>query len=134
MRIELTTSSLPRKCSTPELQQLDKKVLSGRPGSNRPPEAWKATALPNELLPLIYDMQICYAQKCRCKRTCNLHTCMLQISKLICGQSRVRTYVLAREQIYSLSPLTTRPSAQLLSQWRDSNPRPADYKSAALAN
>ena len=26
---------------------------SGRPGSNRPPEAWKATALPNELLPLI---------------------------------------------------------------------------------
>ena len=54
MRIELTTSSLPRKCSTPELQQLDKKVLSGRPGSNRPPEAWKATALPNELLPLIH--------------------------------------------------------------------------------
>ena len=27
--------------------------MSGRPGSNRPPEAWKATALPNELLPLI---------------------------------------------------------------------------------
>ncbi len=27
------------------------------------------------------------------------------------GQSRVRTYVLVREQIYSLSPLTTRPSA-----------------------
>ena len=26
---------------------------SGRPGSNRPPEAWKATALPNELLPLL---------------------------------------------------------------------------------
>ena len=26
---------------------------SGRPGSNWPPEAWKATALPNELLPLI---------------------------------------------------------------------------------
>ncbi len=25
MRIELTTSSLPRKCSTPELQQLEKK-------------------------------------------------------------------------------------------------------------
>ena len=29
------------------------------------------------------------------------------------GQSRVRTYVLVREQIYSLSPLTTRPSALL---------------------
>ena len=31
------------------------------------------------------------------------------------GQSRVRTYVLVREQIYSLSPLTTRPSAPLIS-------------------
>jgi hypothetical protein len=30
---------------------------SGRPGSNRPPEAWKATALPNELLPLIKIFQ-----------------------------------------------------------------------------
>ncbi len=48
------------------------------------------------------------------------------------GQSRVRTYVLVREQIYSLSPLTTRPSAQNLSRKWDSNPRPADYKSAAL--
>ena len=28
--------------------------MSGRRGSNPPPEAWKATALPNELLPLIY--------------------------------------------------------------------------------
>ena len=69
MRIELTTSSLPRKCSTPELQQLERSLshyfkkliflcfqqqsMSGRPGSNRPPEAWKATALPNELLPLV---------------------------------------------------------------------------------
>ncbi len=58
MRIELTTSSLPRKCSTAELQQLNEKLnstnkkKSGRPGSNRPPSAWKADALPNELLPL----------------------------------------------------------------------------------
>jgi hypothetical protein len=27
--------------------------MSGRPGSNRPPIAWKAIALPNELLPLL---------------------------------------------------------------------------------
>ena len=69
MRIELTTSSLPRKCSTTELQQLNVKhwafkkrddhafgvtaLWSGRPGSNRPPSAWKADALPNELLPLL---------------------------------------------------------------------------------
>ncbi len=69
MRIELMTPSLPRKCSTPELRrlvswqkqfavgnctlQIANSIMSGRPGSNRPPEAWKATALPNELLPLI---------------------------------------------------------------------------------
>src|ERR1700754_3675507 len=102
MRIELTTSSLPRKCSTPELQRLvhsspsahrpsrlkspalsypapphfrteDKKSVlkfrhllsgprpmalghprlswSGRRGSNPRPTAWKAVALPTELLP-----------------------------------------------------------------------------------
>ncbi len=62
-----------------------------------------------------------------------------------CGQSRVRTYVHVSEQIYSLSPLTTRPSARVYftcfsraepgfneSRRWDSNPRPADYKSAAL--
>jgi hypothetical protein len=48
MRIELMTSSLPRKRSTTELHRL----LSGKPGSNRPPTAWKAVALPNELFPL----------------------------------------------------------------------------------
>jgi hypothetical protein len=75
MRIELTTSSLPRKCSTTELQRLvvvassefnlvksptrDPRLRtpdypkSGRRGSNSPPIAWKAIALPNELLPLL---------------------------------------------------------------------------------
>jgi hypothetical protein len=57
VRIELTTPSLPRKCSTPELRRLDHSAaagrkMSGRPGSNWPPIAWKAIALPNELLPL----------------------------------------------------------------------------------
>ena len=38
------------------------------------------------------------------------------------------------QQIYSLSPLATReiPHIQFWSWWTDSNPRPADYKSAAL--
>ena len=49
MRIELMTSSLPRKRSTPELPRQN---LSGKSGSNRPPTAWKAVALPNELFPL----------------------------------------------------------------------------------
>ena len=34
-----------------------------------------------------------------------------------CGQSRVRTYVHVSEQIYSLSPLTTRPSARVCFAW-----------------
>ena len=48
-RIELATSSLPRKRSTPELHWRN---LSGRRGSNPRPSAWKADALPTELLPL----------------------------------------------------------------------------------
>ena len=48
-RVELGTFSLPRKRSTPELHRL---ILSGRPGSNRRHSAWKADALPTELLPL----------------------------------------------------------------------------------
>ena len=51
-RIELVTSSLPRKCSTTELQQqVSFRTLSGRRGSNPRPPAWKASALSTELLP-----------------------------------------------------------------------------------
>ena len=70
-RVGLVTSSLPRKRSTTELLRLvsitlsflrplqgiragcrlSPLVLSGRRGSNPPPIAWKAIALPNELLP-----------------------------------------------------------------------------------
>ena len=45
-RFELSTSSLPRK--PPELHW---RSLSGRRGSNPRPLAWKANALPTELLP-----------------------------------------------------------------------------------
>ncbi len=47
--IEPVASSLPRKRSTPELHRPDKN-LSERPGSNRRHSAWKADALPTELL------------------------------------------------------------------------------------
>ena len=47
-RFELVTSSLPRKRSTPELHRQKKE--SERPGSNRRHSAWKADALPTELL------------------------------------------------------------------------------------
>lgn len=73
-RVGLVTSSLPRKRSTTELLRLFSfalslfeylsfrngawglscfPLLSGRRGSNPPPIAWKAIALPNELLPLL---------------------------------------------------------------------------------
>ena len=127
MRIELTTSSLPRKCSTPELQQQSFKTFQGtsfstsrepltktaqfkqqpkatseraskwmfslvawrvlkmseRRGSNSRPIAWKAIALPTELLPLLY-----------------------------CGERRIRTFEVLRQQSYSLSHLATLVSPQ----------------------
>ena len=83
---------------------------SGRPGSNRRHSAWKADALPTELLPHFS------------------------------GESRIRTCEGKNQQIYSLSSLAawvSPPSLFLFqnqSRRRDSNPRPADYKSAALAS
>ncbi len=52
MGVEPMTSSLPRKCSTTELQQqlLEEEVkhtLSGKRDSNPRPSAWKADALIN---------------------------------------------------------------------------------------
>ena len=64
--------------------------LSGRRGSNSPPIAWKAIALPNELLPHILKSWI---SKMWCERTC--------------GQGWIRTTELRRGQIYSLLPLAT---------------------------
>ena len=54
-RFELGTSSLPRKRSTPELHRQKK---SERPGSNRRHSAWKADALPTELLSLFLMLVI----------------------------------------------------------------------------
>ncbi len=51
------------------------------------------------------------------------------------GESRIRTYEGVSQQIYSLPPLAAWVSPLIpttRSQWTDSNPRPADYKSAAL--
>ena len=55
--IEPVTSSLPRKRSTPELHRLKK---SERPGSNRRHSAWKADALPTELLSQYFNNPFIY--------------------------------------------------------------------------
>ena len=90
MRFELMTSSLPRKRSTPELHWLIKKK-SGRRGSNPRPSAWKADALPTELLPQFVSYQY---KKSR--------------------ESRIRSYVGVRQQIYSLPQLATLVSPHFL--------------------
>ena len=50
------------------------------------------------------------------------------------GGGWIRTIEAEKQQIYSLPPLATREllHMKLWSWWTDSNPRPADYKSAAL--
>ena len=54
--LESPTFSLPRKRSTPELHRHKK---SERPGSNRRHSAWKADALPTELLSLFVVLVLC---------------------------------------------------------------------------
>ena len=56
---------------------------------------------------------------------------------LICGESRIRTYEGVANSFTDCSrwPLEYLPKFKISkSRWRDSNPRPADYKSAALAS
>ena len=53
---EPVTSSLPRKHSTTELHR---PAESGRRASNSRPTAWKAVALPTELLPQVIDWFFC---------------------------------------------------------------------------
>ena len=120
-------------------------VLSGRRGSNPRPSAWKADALPTELLPLFQSKS------------------PIRLFRAFSGRRWIRTTEGINQQIYSLPHLATlvfshcfvyfwRPlyrtgSVRLeisqkqtsktfgfLSRWRESNPRPRDYKSRALAN
>ena len=63
-------------------------LLSGRPGSNRPPIAWKAIALPNELLPQSWfeNLEMCWFEiftfRFLTQRSYFMKTINLQISKL----------------------------------------------------
>ena len=107
---------------------------SGRPGSNRPPSAWKADALPNELLPLVHTFL--FKTKILNFRIC---TCSLFLG----GERRIRTFELEEDRftVCCRWPLDYLPNLfeeikknyyKEQSRRRDSNPRPADYKSAAL--
>ena len=129
--VEPATSSLPRMRSTTELHQqhslnrlplvtrVYKQKLSGKRGSNPRPPAWKASALSTELFPRInHDFRDGY----------------------FCGSRWIRTTEGENQQIYSLPHLAALEYSQYLFQcsfWSllsDSNQRPRDYKSRALAN
>ena len=152
--IEPVTSSLPRKCSTPELRgpiSRNNEEWSGKRDSNPRPSAWKADALPTELFPPPRGWKCGVATTYHCSRLL-----LRWASPTIGGEGRIRTSVGVRRQIYSLLPLATRAPPQFvcaLMNWRgldhgllisigekrygqswrrDLNPRPADYKSAAL--
>jgi hypothetical protein len=127
-------------------------LWSGRRGSNSRHSAWKAEALPTELLPLlrltsskIYQRRQqgfsrCAANFCRKKpcSTCRLRlftgVSYIQLSQFEWWWGEDLNLRRRRRQIYSLFPLTTREPhrSQMWSQRRDSNPRPTDYKSVAL--
>ena len=109
--------------------------MSGRPGSNRPPEAWKATALPNELLPLIdltiwkfVDLTIPGSSKF--KRTIiipsNWHIAKLILWAVVDSNHRSRKTADLQSAPFGHSgncPVSRR---------LESNQRPTDYKSVAL--
>ena len=144
MRFELTTSSLPRKRSTPELSRRDVKKKSQAvvgcdfhwaedEGRTRDIQLGRLTLYQLSYFRVLFPKTVG-------KRFANLKnkfrsTC--QKNKK-CGEGRIRTYEVVRQQSYSLIHLATLEPPQFLflymSLQRDSNPRPADYKSAALAS
>ena len=86
---------------------------SGKRGSNPRPSAWKADALPTELLPPRHKKKWAEMDSNHRRRApADLQSAPFGHSG-ICPNLR---------------------SQSLQSRWRESNPRPADYKSAALTN
>ena len=118
--------------------------LSGRRGSNPRPTAWKAVALPTELLPQFVHRSLdfggfenkelfgAFPLSLKLQRGCNPPSLLSQLrwAKWARMDSNHRTRKRRDLQSLAVGHLATCPTP--LSQRRDSNPRPADYKSAAL--
>ena len=141
--IEPGTSSLPRMRSTPELQR-----LKGYPVSTQL-RAGDETRTRDPQLGRLMLYQLSYSRLYSIIKT---FTTNLLFSCLFWGTVYIQKNVgmigfepiQPKQQIYSLprlsnfgaSPSFYPPCEPWLkkSQWRDSNPRPTDYKSVALAN
>ena len=137
MRIELTTSSLPRKCSTPELQRrVNVSLLAWM--ERIPREAWIRTEHPWARNPWIPDSGAGDEVRTRDLQLGRLSLYQLSYSRMVkhdvaCtgGERRIRTSEGFPTELQSVpfghSGISPNPS--LLP---DSNQRPTDYKSVAL--
>lgn len=114
--------------------------MSGRRDSNPRPSAWKADALPTELLPQAKDER----RNGNVEAALRTSHFLLRTSEVWAGKdSNLRTLTRTDLQSVAFNHSATCPGVQSQKEqrrirtseqsWRrDSNPRPADYKSAAL--
>ncbi len=114
-------------------------VLSGRRGSNPRPPAWKASALSTELLPQFTVLSLCrisFAASCSLKwwvvmDSNHRRRKPADLQSAPFGHSGNHPCYI-HYYIYNAAPLLRH--AWRLSLLSDSNQRPRDYKSRALAN
>ena len=116
-RFELVTSSLPRKCSTPELHQHNKK-RAGDEVRTRDIQLGRLT---------LY--QLSYSRK----KNKNMTVGRTGFEPVKVKPADLQSALVGR---LSISPRNFKllKYVLILSRQRDSNPRPRDYKSRALAN
>ncbi len=154
--IEPVTPSLPRKCSTTEprgripVRTID--FWSGKRDSNPRPSAWKADALATELLPRFFlcplsrSPDTAFGGERRVRTSVGVRRQIYSLLPLATrasphcpveqsatnrssrGTNQITGWTFGRPPSVDFPRTSTRPWS-----WRrDLNPRPADYKSAAL--
>ena len=116
-RGELNPRPLPYQGSALPLSYSGLIKVSGRRNSNPRPSAWKADALPTELLPPDIVQRDPYSQSLFLS---------LRFVSVLSGESRIRTYEGIRQQIYSLPQLAALVSPQ---SNRKKTPKTHIYKS-----
>ena len=147
-RVELVTSSLPRKCSTTELQRLNI-IYANKNESVKPNSLFWSFERKTGLEPATYSLEGYRSTKwatSACSKNTQKDfkkkwkTLLKRLKKRTCGGRRIRTSegLANRFTVCPIWPLWYPPGifnqniSMNWSRWRDSNPRPADYKSAAL--
>ena len=97
---EPVTSSLPRKRSTPELHRPKK---SERPGSNRRQSAWKAEALPTELLSQYFfyhstlEIILLFSMLCGERRIRTFEACAADLQSALVGHLSISPFILFKD-------------------------------------